>query len=353
MTEQVEGAPAPKIIASKSGGRGIAVFAFVVAICALALGAYLGYRLVYLQPFAVQTQQVEELVTETEQKILAELDAGMADSRRAISGLAQSLRQENLDVQKELRQAVAQSLEEAVANKPTTPRQWRLAEAAFLMRFANHWLLLEGDATTALQALQSADQVLLAIQGEGAGDEYDLLPVRLLLAKEILTLQQFKPVDVQGIYAQLQALSTALPEVRTSLSLSPPTEDLEPAVAGWDAVISELAKFVRITDLSALEDSDNSMSGSDPGPAQSLTARRQATAAIQRAQVAVLRGQEALFQASLAQAKQAALQLGLATDPQVQTFVDQVDALSERRLTQPLPTISASLQALNSVLEAS
>ena len=59
MTEQVEGAPAPKIIASKSGGRGIAVFAFVVAICALALGAYLGYRLVYLQPFAVQTQQVE------------------------------------------------------------------------------------------------------------------------------------------------------------------------------------------------------------------------------------------------------------------------------------------------------
>ena len=55
MTEQVEGAPAPKIIASKSGGRGIAVFAFIVAICALALGAYLGYRLVYLQPFAVQT----------------------------------------------------------------------------------------------------------------------------------------------------------------------------------------------------------------------------------------------------------------------------------------------------------
>ena len=85
--------------------------------------------------------------------------------------------------------------------------------------------------------------------------------------------------------------------MRTSLSLSPPTEDLEPTVAGWDAVISELAKFVRITDLSALEDSDNSMSGSDPGPAQLLTARRQATAAIQRAQVAVLRGQEALFQA--------------------------------------------------------
>jgi uroporphyrin-3 C-methyltransferase len=353
MTEQPDGTAAPKAIASKSGGRGIAVFAFLVAICALTLGAYLGYRLVYLQPFADQTQQVKELVAATERKILAELDSSMTDSRMAISELAESLRQENLDVQKELRQAVAQSLEEAVANKPTTPRQWRLAEAAFLMRFANHWLLLEGDAATALQALQSADQVLLAIQGEGAGDEYDLLPVRLLLAKEILALQLFKPVDVQGIYGQLQALETALPEVRSSLTLSPPTADMEPAAVGWDAVISELAKFVRVTDLSVLEDSDDSVTGSDLGPAQLLTARRQAMAAIERAQVAVLRGQEALFQASLAQAKQAALQLGLATDLQVQTFVDQVDALSEKRLTQPLPTISASLQALDSVLDAS
>ena len=71
MTEQAEGVAAPKVVANKSGGRGIAVFAFIVAICALALGAYLGYRLVYLQPFAAQTQQVEELVAATEQKILA------------------------------------------------------------------------------------------------------------------------------------------------------------------------------------------------------------------------------------------------------------------------------------------
>jgi len=354
MTEQAEEVAAPKVVANKSGGRGIAVFAFIVAICALALGAYLGYRLVYLQPFAAQTQQVEELVAATEQKILAELDAGMADSRMAISELAESLRQENLDVQKELRQAVAQSLEEAVASRPTTPRQWRMAEAAFLMRFANHWLLLEGDAATALQALQSADQVLLAIQGEGAGDEYDLLPVRLLLAEEILALQQFKAVDIQGIYAQLQALGAALPEVSSSLTLSPlPIQDLEPAVDGWDAVISELTKFVRITDLSALTDSADAVNEGDQGPAQLLTARRQARAAIERAQVAVLRGQEALFQASLAQAKQAALQLGLATDPQIQTFVDQVDALAEQRLTQPTPTISASLQALGRVLDAS
>lgn len=355
MTEQAAGTAEPEAIAGKSGGRGIATFAFLIAICALALAVYLGYRLIYLQPFAVQTQQSEELVAAMQQQILAELDSGIADGQMAISELAKSLRQENLAVQKELREAVAQSLAEAVANKPTTPRQWRLAEAAFLMRFANHWLLLEGDVPTALQALQRADQVLVAIQGQAAGDEYDLLPVRLLLAKEILALQQFEAVDVQGIYAQLQALGADLPEVRSSLSLSSPAaQALEPAVEGWDAVIAELEKFVRITNLSALSDSDDeSASEGAMGPAQLLAARRQVTAAIERAQVAVLRGQDALFQTSLAQAKQAALQLGRATDPQVQTFVDQINALSEQRLTQPLPTISASLQALDSVLDAS
>ena len=353
MTKQPEEAAASAVSANKSSGRGIAMFAFFIAICALALGAYLGYRLVYLQPFVAQTKQTQELIAAMERQVLAELDSSLADSKVTAAELAASLRQQNLDVQKDLQQTVAQSLAEAIANKPTTPRQWRLAEAAFLMRFANHWLLLEGDAATALQALQRADQVLVAIQGEGAGDEYDLLPVRLLLAKEILALQQFEPVDVQGIFAQLQALGAALPELRSRLTLAPPPAQNQGAAGdGWDAVIAELAKFVRITDLTELNGVEDTATDKDLGPVQLLAARRQAMAAIERAQVAVLRNQEAVYQSSLAQAKQAALQLGLGADPRIQTFVAQVDALSEQKLNRPLPTISASLQALDSVVDA-
>lgn len=354
MTEQAEGTAGPKVKPNKSGGRGMAMVAFLIAICALALGVFLGYRLIYLQPFVAQTQQAEQLVATMERKILAQLDSGMADSRRAISELTQSLRQENSDVHKELQQAVAQSLEDAVANKPTTPRQWRLAEAAFLMRFANHWLLLEGDVPTALQALQRADQVLAVVQGENSGDEYDLLPVRMLLAKEVLALQQVEAVDVQGIYAQLQALRSALPDVHSSLTLTfEPANDAEPVLAGWEAVLAELSKFVRITDLSSLNESGEVLNDGGSGPARLLAARRQAVAAIEQAQVAVLRSQENLYQSNLAQAKQAALQLGLARDSQVQTFIAQLDALSRQKLTQPLPTISASLQALDSILDGS
>jgi len=354
MTEQPEVVAAPEVAAKKTSGRGIAMFAFLTALCALTLTVFLGYRLIYLQPFALQAEATERLVAASERKMLAQLDAGMADSNATISELARSLRQENLEVQKELQQAVAKSLDEAMAAKPTSPREWRLAEAAFLMRFANHWLLLEGDVETALQALQRADQVLVGIQREEAGYEFDLLPVRSQLAKEILSLQQFDAVDLQGIFLQLQALLAALPEVRSSLTLTvPPVQEAAAPVDGWDAVIRELAKFVRITDLSVLNESNDAADPNDRGPAQLLTARRQAIAAIERAQVAALRSQESLYQSNLAQAKQAAQQLGLVTDSQIQNFVARIDALSQQKLLKPLPTISASLQALDSVLDAS
>ena len=103
-------------------------------------------------------------------------------------------------MQRTLENAVAQSLAELTANKPTTPRQWRMAEAAFLLRMANHILQFEGDINAALMALQRADDVLLAIQAGQKKDEYDLLPVRTVLAQEVLALKNVQRVDVQGIY---------------------------------------------------------------------------------------------------------------------------------------------------------
>ncbi len=358
MTEQLENTaalPAP----AKTPGRGPAMLALLLALIALGLAVFLGYRLVYLQPFAAQAEQAEQLVAAAEQRLLAELDTGLSDSRADIAALAQSLREENFNLQQQLQADVAQNLADMTANKPTTPRQWRLAEAQFLMRVANHWLLLEGDVATALKALQAADQVLLALQGNSSGGEYDLLPVRLLLAQEILALQQFTPIDVLGIYAQLQALGAALPEVRGNLALSAlPAASAESADAGWAAVVAQLSQFVRITDLSKNDLSENnetsaSWDNGSLGPAQLIAARRQAIAAIERAQVAVLRSQESLYQSSLEQAKQAVLKLELAPNAEVRAFLTKLEQLADQRLQQPLPNISGSLQALGRAVDES
>lgn len=356
MTDASEQNSTPTSSASR--GLGWGWLTFMIATAALALALFLVYQLVYLQPFNAQSEYARELVADMERQVLAEVDAGIADSRIEISALSDQLSQDNQRAQQVMEQAVAQSLEAAARNKPTTPRQWRLAEAAFLLRMANHWLQLEGDVPTALNALLRADEVLVAVQSEGAPDEFDLLPVRTALAKEIYALEQFKPADVQGIYLRLQTLGERIPSVRQSLSLSSaPVQDAEDTGDAWSALLNELAKFVRITDIATIANDEQTLGSqatldADIGPAQRVAARRRLLSAIERAQVAVLRGQEELYVTNLTQARDAAIQLGAPADPAINDFVRQLDVLATEPLMAPLPTISASLKALSSVMAA-
>ena len=98
-----------------------------------------------------------------------------------------------------------------------------MAEAAFLLRMANHWLQFEGDINASLKTLQRADGVLVAIQKGAEKDEYDLLPVRSALAQEVLALQRVQRIDVQGIY-QAGALAQNVPSLRGGLSFEIPEE---------------------------------------------------------------------------------------------------------------------------------
>jgi uroporphyrin-3 C-methyltransferase len=231
-----------------------------------------------------------------------------------------------------------------------------MAEAAFLLRMANHWLQFEGDINASLTALQRADEVLLAIQSGGDKDEYDLLPVRTKLAQEVLALESVQRIDVQGIYLRLGALVQTVPNVRSSLTL----ETTEEAPSGTQAsstlmaIAAELEKFVRITDLSTLaaQAGDAVRSERDHGPAEILAARRTVVAALERAQLAVLRGEDDAYQLSLEQAQIAARRLASASDPQLQGFLGQISALAEEPLTAPLPKITGALDALSQLMES-
>ena len=155
-------------------GRWMARVALLMSVVAATLAGYLSYTLIYLQPIAAQEYKTQQAIAVLEQRVLAEMDTALLETQRVLADLTLDLREENRDVQSTLENAVAQSLAEARANKPTTPRQWRMAEAAFLLRMANHWLQFEGDINASVTALQRADEVLLAIQAGGKKDEYDL-----------------------------------------------------------------------------------------------------------------------------------------------------------------------------------
>ena len=341
---------------SPAAGRWTIRLALLLGLSALLLGGYLGYRLIYLQPFDVQAQVTREAIELSQQRVLSEVDAVMADARSSVSDLAAELEKQNRDVQQALESAVAKSLAEAKAERPTTPRQWRMAEAAFLLRMANYWLQFEGDLLTALNTLQRADEVLRTVQSGTAQDEYDLLPVRSELAQEILALQQVQRIDLQGIYLRLQALAQEVPPLRESLTLQEThgTQSEASESSLVQTIIDELQQFVRITNLADLGGFETpAASNAEAGPAKKLAARRALVAALGRAQVATLRRQQEAFQVSMQDALRAAAEMAPPGDPGLRSYVQQLAELAEQPLQANMPSISGSLTALNLLMETS
>ena len=77
---------------------------------------------------------------------------------------------------------------------------WLMAEAEYLMRLANQRFNMEKDFIGAEAILTAANSVLAETDDPG------LYIVRQQLAKDILALQQVPPVDIEGIYLQIEAL---------------------------------------------------------------------------------------------------------------------------------------------------
>ena len=95
-----------------------------------------------------------------------------------------------------------------------------MAEAAFLLRMANHILQFEGDINASLMALQRADDVLLAIQAGEKKTNTICCRCGLYWLKKCLRSKNVQRVDVQGIYLRLGALAQSVPNVRSGLTLA-------------------------------------------------------------------------------------------------------------------------------------
>ncbi|MBL6708046.1 MAG: uroporphyrinogen-III C-methyltransferase [Pseudomonadales bacterium] len=335
-------------------GTWTARISLLVATIALGAASFLGYELIYLQPIERQAEQTQAALSSLEQQVLQELDIAITKTERSVMELGEDLKTQNLSVQEDLRNAVMDSLATAQTNRPTTPRQWRLSEAAFLLRMANYWLQFEGDVQVALKTLQRADEVLQAVQSSLKQDEYDLLPVRSALAQEILALRQVKPVDVQGIFLRLQALADSVPAVGDALQLDMTSRgpEISTPVTSFAAIAQELEKFVRITDLSDLSGEDGAAAASTLGPEDILTSRRAVIAAIERAQIAALRRQGEAYRASITDAVTAAGRLASPSDPQLRQYLELLSAMRDEPLTASVPKISGSLGELTRLMES-
>lgn len=99
------------------------------------------------------------------------------------------------------------NLTNLVRNNQNLRNDWLMAEAEYLVRIANHRLLLEKDVTTAAVALKAADARLAEVADPA------LLYIRKILAKDLQSLANIQIIDLAGLSVTLSALSNNIPNL--------------------------------------------------------------------------------------------------------------------------------------------
>lgn len=108
-----------------------------------------------------------------------------------------SLREENRALNERVTELAARISDQGRAH-------WQLAEVLHLTRLAEQRLTLGSDIAGAQSLLEAADRVLID------SDDGDLLRLRTLLASTLLTLKSAARVDTSGLYTRLTALDQSV-----------------------------------------------------------------------------------------------------------------------------------------------
>ncbi len=318
--------------ADKPRGRFLSGLSFLMALTALIGGSYLYYLFVYLNPLAALEQRIDGLesagssVAERIRQIQTEqpdaLETFQADQERRLRDLESNL---------------IDALNAVSSQAPPPPRVWKLAEAEYLLRIANHRLLMERDVTGALQLLQGADQILLEI------DDFGFYEVRARLADEMLALGAVRDTDLQGIYLRLEAvkgeivkLPLQVPEYLLTTGEDSQTTDEVGLLEGLRAQFASYMRFRRLE------------GGQKPllAPEEAVYLELNLRLMLERAQLAALRRQQVVYEQSIATARDWIVEFLERDDEIAQRIAMELDALVEVELNLTLPDISASLAAL-------
>ena len=291
------------------------------------------------------------------QQILKDLqqETAQLDSRYGERGSQQAQRLQSLtDAVAAQRELIATQQRQIDHNATTlleagnrTRTDWLLAEAEYLLRVANQRLLIEKDIKGAASALQSADDVL------AESDDIGVYPVRQQLAREMLALKSIAAVDRTGLYLQLEAVIDSIHQLTDQalihenapgFMLSADASDVdagEPsmAVRAWQSFTRTLKQVVVVRRLD--EQVKPLLS-----PDQSAYARLNLQLMLEEAELAVLRGNQELYQKSLEKARTTVQEWYNADNARVGVLADTLGELASRNVDPELPDISRSLGLL-------
>ena len=312
-----------KLIKDKSSGshrprRWPTLLTFVIA-CGSASGVYYLWQehTVLSRSIAITAQQTQQDFVRSNERLKQQL----TDSDNRVTLLEQSL----------------------LAMQGRDNMDWLVSEAEYLIRTANHRLLLERDVKSALAALKSADSRLFETQ-----DPY-WIPVRNQLAREIASLEAVQVVDVAGLSLRLNTLGEAI--LQLPILKPEPRQSAAPDEAAvtqpeakywseiWDDVQARLSKLVVIRSVER-----------PPGPLlepqQAAYLQQNLLLKLEGVKLAMLRGEAQLYRDGLMAARGWIEGYYDNGQPATREVIKHLSALAEMPIRPDLPDLSQSLQVL-------
>lgn len=340
--------------AQPKSGRALAALALLIALLAAAGAGYALWQWWQAEREAAANDWQGTLAAALDETAQARTaaDSARAELQRALG----ELRERDSEVAQLLaestrqREALAAALASQAGAAKTAPGTWRVAEAEYLLRIANHRLLMERDASGARHLLQLADDILRE------AEDFAYHDVRALLAEEITTLAQFTDADVQGVFLRLEAIKGSLGQLplrlpeyiaatgsntneQTDAASSPPAPPAEPT-SMWAALAQRLTGLVRFRQHQ--EDARRPLLP----PKQADYLHMNLRLALDRAQLAALRHDAEVFRVSLTEASEWLATFVDARGPAATNMAAELNDLLQTNLAGELPDISRSLARL-------
>jgi uroporphyrin-3 C-methyltransferase len=349
-----------EVISDDSGRRGVSLLPLILATLALLMvtaGLLFGYR---------YWSQMEQTLTQ--------LNTALEQASREQTELAEQLQQAQLEAQKQQQaiaaqeQALTEQHQRLLAAKQESKRageqlyrslseiqtrlggkqtQWRVAEAEYLLRVANHRLNLMADPQTALEALKAADERLSATGDPGWAS------VRDMVAREITQLTALPKVDRAGISAELMALADQLDQLplqNQGVSLTAEEAAVDEAVTlaaneGFEVqqVVDDLWQGFK--SMIVIRHHDKPVSAMLP-PEQRYFLLQNLRLKLEAAKAALMGRNQILYEDNLKAALAWTERYFETEDPAVIGIRQQLAGLARREVAPTLPDISGSLRAL-------
>jgi len=327
-------------------GRGVAWFSLLLALASLGGAGYMYYELIHKQPLQALSAEVSTQLNAAVASAkgdesasaakFAQLQNALRDLNNQQSAALQELASEQQAQLASTEQGLISSLNKVANATPPSQQQWKLAEVEYLLRIANHRVLMEADAKGALQVLSTADAILQEL------DDFGLHGVRAQLADEMLSLKQVRAEDLQGLFLRLEALKRQLDELPLRIpEFRASSEPSQAASSGGvlESLSKKLAEYVQIRRL---------QTPVKPllGPDETMYLELNLRLMLERAQLAALRQQQEVYEQSLSSAQEWLEQYLDPQSTEVAALVEEIDGLLGADLSRELPDISGSLRSL-------